>query len=145
MKIKSAVNSAKTSMLFTCLFSISIEAYSYDVIFTINNQQYVHTIDESNDGASAFREALPITVTFEDYGFTERIAYLEQKLKNFKANPSCDPIRGDFTYYVPWGNLAVFIQDFRHSDNLLYISHLEPDLVDAIQKSQKSAVIIEEK
>ena len=135
---------AITAIILSASF-MSAKVHSYDVIFKIGDKQYVQSIDESNAGAAAFRQALPLAVVFEDYGKIERIAYLNKKLKNFKDNPHCTPARGDFAYYVPWGNLAVFVQDFKYSDNLLYIAHLDPSLVDAIQKSQKSTVIIEEK
>ncbi len=132
-------------IIFLLMSFISVNAYSYDVIFKIDNKQYFQNIDELNEGAAAFRKALPLTVVFENFGQNERIAYLNKKLENFKDNPHCTPVRGDLTYYVPWGNLAVFVKDFRYSENLLYITHLNQDLLEAIQKSQKSLVIIEEK
>ncbi len=50
---------------------------------------------------------LPLTLNFQDYVGKEKISYLDQNL----AGDDSSPIRtGDFAYYAPWGNLALFYQ-----------------------------------
>ena len=61
---------------------------------------------------------LPLTLTFEDYAQIEKIARLPEKLSS-GTPPSSSP-QGDFTYYAPWGNLAVFYKGYG-SDSGLYI------------------------
>ena len=68
---------------------------------------------------------LPMTVTFEDYNSIEKIGYLPRKLHTEGAPSSCDPSVGTFAYYAPWGNLSVFYQDFRHSENLVPLGRIE--------------------
>lgn len=55
--------------------------------------------------AKDFISLLPLTAPFEDYARTEKITYLPRKLKTAGASGGSP---GDFTYYEPWGNLAVF-------------------------------------
>ena len=55
--------------------------------------------------AKDFISLLPLTAPFEDYARTEKITYLSRKLKT-EGVPAGLP--GDFAYYAPWGNLAVF-------------------------------------
>ena len=72
-----------------------------------------------NPASKDFLSLLPFTGTFEDYAGAEKISYLPRKL----SSPGSGPARqaqGDFTYYAPWGNLAVFYQGFG-TDGSLYI------------------------
>ena len=68
---------------------------------------------------------LPLTVNFEDFNGTEKIAYLPEKLDTEKSPAGCDPSEGSFTYYAPWGNLAVFYRDFRPSSGLVPLGRVE--------------------
>lgn len=113
---------------------------AYTLNFHVNGKDYIESIDNTKDNAT-FVASLPLSIQFENYGSTERIAYLDPKL-DILDNVSCTPIKGDLTYYVPWGNLAVFKKDFRHSNGLYYIGHLSEDLLDAIVNSGDSTVTI---
>ncbi len=62
---------------------------------------------------------LPLTLDFEDFNGTERIAYTPQKLDMSGAPESWTPKAGDLTVYAPWGNLAVFCSPFRESRGLV--------------------------
>lgn len=116
----------------------SVESMAMSIGIEVNGQSFVQELPD-NDGARQFAQALPVTVTFENYGSTERIAYLPQKLPS-SSNVSCNPKRRDLTYYVPWGNLAVFTKDFRHSSGLLYIGTLSEEVLQAIENSGDSEV-----
>ena len=56
-----------------------------------------------------FLSQLPASLKFEDYNSTEKISYLPTKLSS---------------YYMPWGNLAIFYRDFRYSRGLIKIGTL---------------------
>ena len=88
-----------------------------------------------NDAAKDFAAKLPLKLKFEDFGSTERISYLPKSLNLGSASRSCDPQKGVITYYIPWGNLAVFVRDFRPSDNLVPLGKLSPEALKAIQES----------
>ena len=66
-----------------------------------------------------FMSLLPLTVEFSDYASTEKITYLPRKL-NTKGSPTAREAPGDFTYFAPWGNLAVFYRG-AGSDGQLYV------------------------
>lgn len=49
---------------------------------------------------------------------TEKIGYFKNKLTG----------DGDMCVYVPWGNISVFYKDFRYTDDLIYLGHVEQGL-----------------
>jgi hypothetical protein len=72
-----------------------------------------------------FIAMLPLTLTLEDYGGTEKISYLPGKLSTRGAPAGIDPAVGDITYYAPWGNLAIFHRDFVYSDGLVLLGRID--------------------
>lgn len=68
---------------------------------------------------------LPMEFTFEDYNGIEKISYLPEELPTEGEPDGCDPDAGDFCLYAPWGNLSIFYQDFRESDGLIPLGHVE--------------------
>ena len=73
----------------------------------------------NNPASRDFMSLLPLTLEFSDYAKAEKIAHLPRRL-NTKNTPTPPEASGDFTYYAPWGNLAVFYQGFG-SDEHLYV------------------------
>lgn len=88
------------------------------------NEEVVVTL-EDNPASRDLVSLLPLTLSFEDYNGTEKIAYPPRKLKTQGAPSSCDPSVGSFTYYAPWGNLAIFYRDFRHSNGLVPLGRIQ--------------------
>jgi hypothetical protein len=68
---------------------------------------------------------LPLTLTLEDYSRTEKISDLPGKLTKEGAPAGAAPSVGDIAYYAPWGNLALFYEDFRYSDGLILLGKLD--------------------
>lgn len=83
---------------------------------------------EDNSAARSLLSQLPLTLTFEDYNGTEKIAYPPEGLDLSDAPESCDPDVGTLAYYAPWGNLCIFYQDFRYSEGLVPLGTLEGDM-----------------
>jgi hypothetical protein len=75
-----------------------------------------------------FIALLPLTITLEDYGGTEKISYLPEKLSTRGAPEGIDPSVGDITYYAPWGNLAIFHRDFVYSNGLVLLGSIDGDI-----------------
>ena len=94
------------------------------VRLSVGNKKAVVVLDD-NPASRDFLSMLPLTLTFEDYNGTEKIGSLPRKLKAQDAPTSCDPDVGSFTYYAPWGNLAIFYRDFRHSNGLVPLGRVE--------------------
>ncbi|HJD97377.1 cyclophilin-like fold protein [Mailhella massiliensis] len=98
---------------------------------------------EDHPASRDFAAGLPLTVTFEDYNGTEKIAYLPERLDTEGSPSSCDPSEGSFTYYAPWGNLAVFYRDFRHSRGLVPLGRVESGMEDLSALKDGTTVLME--
>lgn len=129
--------------LFATTFILGgTSAMAEDIGMTIEGVTYRVALLE-NDAAKSLIEKLPLEVSFEDYGSTERIAYPNGGLSTGGAPRRTTPVRGDITYYAPWGNLAVFIHDFRLSEGLVPLGHMDDKAVDALKTSGKAKVRFE--
>lgn len=71
-----------------------------------------------------FASLLPLDVTFENYAKTEKITYLPRKLTT-SGGISGSQAQGDFTYYAPWGNLAVFYKGYGQAAGLYILGTIE--------------------
>ena len=117
----------------TCLL-MSGNVMAQNIQIKVDGKAYAGGLN-GNDAAKDFAAKLPL-------GSTERISYLPKSLNLGSASRSCDPQKGDITYYIPWGNLAVFVRDFRPSDNLVPLGKLSPEALKAIQESGSKDVEI---
>jgi hypothetical protein len=81
-----------------------------------------------------FLAMLPLTVTLEDYAGTEKITRLSKRLSIQDAPAGSDPSVGDFTYYSPWGNIAIFYRDFGYADGLIILGSIEPGGVEKLAR-----------
>ena len=92
---------------------------------------------EDNSAARSLVEQLPLTLSFEDYNGTEKIAYPPEALDLSGAPDSCDPEAGTLAYYAPWGNLCIFYRDFGPSQGLVPLGKAEgaADLLDGMEES----------
>ena len=122
----------------TCLL-MSGNVMAQNIQIKVDGKAYAGGLN-GNDAAKDFAAKLPLKLKFEDFGSTERISYLPKSLNLGSAPRSCDPQKGDITYYIPWGNLAVFVRDFRPSDNLVPLGKLSPEALKAIQESGQNPV-----
>ena len=80
---------------------------------------------EDHAAADALYQQLPMELSFEDFNGTEKIAYLDQELPTDNVPTSCDPDAGHLCYYIPWGNLCFFYQDFKASTSLIPVGQVE--------------------
>ena len=92
---------------------------------TVNGNEEILANLEDNVASREFLEMLPLTLTFEDFNNTEKIANIPSEL-NVDGLPSgYTPEVGDLAYYAPWGNISVFYEDFRYSNSLYKLGTLE--------------------
>ena len=91
---------------------------------TVDGQELDVTLYDT-PAANALYALLPLTLTFEDFGYTEKIAYLETQLPTEGEPDEFDPDVGDLCLYAPWGNLSIFYQDYRTSNGLISLGHLD--------------------
>lgn len=94
---------------------------------TVSGQTVSAALNDSR-AAQEFLALLPLTLELTDFGQTEKIADLPQKLSTVGAPAGFTPEKGDLAYYAPWGNLAIFRRDFRYSENLIKLGRIETGL-----------------
>ncbi len=73
-------------------------------------------------------DMLPAGINLNDFNHTEKIGYFKNKLTGDGAPRGHAPKAGDVCVYVPWGNISVFYKDFRYTDDLIYLGHVEQGL-----------------
>ncbi|MGN0295097.1 MAG: cyclophilin-like fold protein [Lachnospiraceae bacterium] len=91
---------------------------------TIDGQELAVTL-YNTPAANALYEMLPLELSFEDFNGVEKISYLTEELPTEGEPDGCDPDVGDLCLYAPWGNLSVFYQDFRYSNSLIRLGHID--------------------
>jgi hypothetical protein len=112
------------------------------VKLTFNNEVAIVNMYD-NPTSRDFLSQLPLTITLEDYSGTEKISYLSKKLSTEEAPSGSDPSVGDFAYYAPWGNLAIYYKDFGYSNGLILLGKIESGLENLEKMKDNFTVQIE--
>lgn len=100
---------------------------SLRIQLTIGDRK-MEAVLENNSASRSLMMQLPITLRFEDYNGTEKIAYPASALDISDAPNSCDPGPGTLAYYAPWGNVSLFYREFELSSGLVPLGMLEGDI-----------------
>ena len=90
------------------------ESMAQDLELKLNGTSYQITLEDSAQ-AQLLVEQLPLTLTFEDFGRNERIAYLPHKLDIAKWN--------------------VFRVNYHSPNDLVILGHMDEETVRAIESS----------
>ena len=99
--------------------SASVQTNEVRIRITINNQQVIVRLYDSPTSRDLLT-MLPLTLPFKDYVSTEKISYLPRKLITQGTDPRKNTA-DDFTYYAPWGNLAIFYKGKEYGGNGLIV------------------------
>ena len=94
------------------------------VKLTIGGQEFDVTLYDT-PAANALYDMLPLELTFEDFNGIEKIAYMDNELPTEGEPDEFDPDVGDLCLYAPWGNLSLFYKDFRKSNGLISLGHID--------------------
>lgn len=97
---------------------------------------------EDGEASRDFASLLPLSLTLTDYASTEKIADLPRKLSTTGSPPGTDAKVGDFSYYAPWGNLALFYRPFQYSTGLVRLGRIDTR-VDTLRQRGPLNVTIE--
>ncbi len=111
-----------------------------DIEFAVGGTTVRGTLDDSAAGRD-FAALLPLTVPVTDFHATEKIADLPRRLDIGDAPDGTTPSAGDITYYAPWGNLALFYQDFSYSEGLVSLGRLDSAAVDLLAGLDEGATV----
>ncbi|WP_329765171.1 cyclophilin-like fold protein [Bacillus nitratireducens] len=98
---------------------------------------------ENTPTAQDFLSLLPMKLTIEDYAGTEKISYLPRKLSVEGTSNGIEAKRGDFNYYAPWGNVAIFYHDFRFSKGLIKLGAIESGIEKLEHHTSNFEMVIE--
>lgn len=74
--------------------------------------------------AEKFLCLLPLEVEFSDFAGAEKIFSLPDKL-DLSGAVNADTQKGDFCYYAPWGNMAVFYKGYGRGKSLYVVGNIE--------------------
>jgi hypothetical protein len=77
-----------------------------------------------NPSARDLAALLPLDLTIEDFGSNEKIVHLPRKLTEDGSGPFGNEQPGDLCYFKPWGNLALFYDNYRW-DGLIRFGRFE--------------------
>lgn len=84
----------------------------------------VRAVLDDNPTSRDFVAMLPMTVTFEDFAGREKISHLSKKLSTEGRTADYQANVWDITYYVPWGNIAVFYEPYKPSQDLIKMGRI---------------------
>ena len=119
------------------------DAASLNINIIVGGQTVTATL-EDNGAARDFLSRLPLDVTLEDYNNgVEKIFYPDPELSLDDTPRGCDPVPGDITIYGPWGNVAIFCQDWPASNSLIKIGHIDGDGISLLQGTGSISVRFE--
>jgi len=77
-----------------------------------------------NPSARDLASLLPLDLAIEDFGSNEKIVRLPRKLTEDGSGPFGNEQPGDLCYFKPWGNLALFHDNYRW-DGLIRLGRFE--------------------
>ena len=86
---------------------------------------------------------MPITTELEDYAGNEKIFYPDRKSTRYGAPAGYQPSTGDITYYAPWGDVAIFYQDFSHAPGLISLGKIEDNGIELLKNVGNQLVTFE--
>ena len=111
---------------------------------TINGQEFDVTLYDT-PAANALYNILPLELTFEDFNGIEKIAYLDNEIPTEGEPNEFDPDVGDLCLYAPWGNLSIFYKDFRNSNGLISLGHIDSGMDTISSINENFSAILEKR
>jgi hypothetical protein len=95
-----------------------------DITLTLDDTELTATLVDS-ETTQDFLSLLPLELTLSDYRETEKVSDLPRRLSTAGVPEGLNPEVGDVTYYAPWGNVAIFYEDFGYSPGLVKLAHID--------------------
>ena len=79
---------------------------------------------------------LPVELTIEDFSTNEKIIHLPRRLDEGGYAPFDDETPGDLCYFLGWGNLALFHDDYTFRNDLIRLGRLEGSVAPLLHKGE---------
>ncbi len=112
-----------------------------DIKITIDNQPVIIELFD-NAASRQLLKQIPLTLELSDFAGEEKIAYLPDKLI-LQDTPKANTIPSDFTYYAPWGNLAIFYKGYGQADGVYALGRIKEGKELLAQLKQNTTVTLE--
>lgn len=77
---------------------------------------------------------LPVELEIRDFSTNEKIVHLPRRLDEGGFEAFDDETPGDLCYFLGWGNLALFHDDYVFRDDLIRLGHIEGDVAPLLHK-----------
>lgn len=115
--------------------SSNTETGERKVKLTVDGQEFDVTLYDT-PAANELYDMLPFELNFEDFNGIEKIAYMDNELPTEGEPDEFNPDVGDLCLYAPWGNLSIFYKDFRNSNGLISLGHIDSgmDVIDSMNE-----------
>ena len=124
-----------SSLVSFALLCASSLAFAEPAFFEYNGKFYPLEI-VSNPCADALVKRLPVMMSFEDFGKSERIAYLKYSLPLVKEKIQYTPKKGDIAYWPPRRNLTVYLTDPDYKADVIPSGHVSDEALEMIRTSK---------
>lgn len=121
--------------------SVTPDTGEQKVKLTIDGQEFDVTLYDT-PAANALYDMLPLELTFEDFNGIEKIAYMDNELPTEGEADEFDPDVGDLCLYASWGNLSIFYKDFRNSNGLISLGHIDSGMEVISSMNEDFSVIL---
>ncbi|WP_081298542.1 cyclophilin-like fold protein [Gilliamella sp. wkB108] len=108
---------------------------------TLDNQPIIIELFD-NSASRQLLKQLPLSLTLSDFAGEEKIAYLPNKLI-LQDTPKASTIPSDFTYYAPWGNLAIFYKGYGQAEGVYALGRIKDGKELLAQLKQNTTVTLE--
>jgi len=98
-----------------------------------------------NPAAQALYQQLPLKISLRAYAGAERITpSLAKALPTSQSPAGYAGKRGDLTYYAPWGNLAIFVENSHvgYATGLVYLGKVDQDVSILSPITEETEVVI---
>lgn len=105
------------------LFAETSEA-SMRIRCTFSSQQFTYRMLD-NATTRDLLSLLPLDLTIEDFSNNEKLAHLPRRLDEGGHVAFDDEAPGDLCYFLGWGNLAFFHDDYTYRGDLIRLGHIE--------------------
>ncbi|MBW6419160.1 cyclophilin-like fold protein [Celeribacter sp. PS-C1] len=79
---------------------------------------------------------LPVELTIQDFSTNEKIIHLPRRLDEGGYAPYDDETPGDLCYFLGWGNLALFHDDYTFRNDLIRLGRLEGPVTPLLHKGE---------
>lgn len=118
--------------LFLIIFiSITTFTYAKEIIISSQDIKLIYTLNDSLASKELLKQ-LPLTLESKGFGGNEKIFYPPKKL-NTSNTPTSNAKKGTLAYYAPWGDVALFYEDFGTASGLYELGFIKNG-IDDIEK-----------